>query len=66
MTAYVVILVGFVSLLGAMVAVEMAGRAGREPFRPVSCVVEAALASRLGRWLVWAGWLWVGFHFLAR
>jgi Family of unknown function (DUF6186) len=65
-TPYAVILAGFVSLLGAMVAVETAARAGREPFRPVGRVVEAALASRIGRWLVWGSWLWVGFHFLAR
>lgn len=61
-----VILVGFAGLLGAMFAVEIAARAGCEPLRPVACVVEAALASRIGRWLVWGAWLWVGFHFLAR
>ncbi|HEX6402167.1 MAG TPA: DUF6186 family protein [Pseudonocardiaceae bacterium] len=66
MTPYLVILIGFVSLLGAMFTVEMAARAGREPLRPVARVVEAALASRIGWWLVWGTWLWVGFHFLAR
>jgi hypothetical protein len=66
MTPYLVILVGFGSLLGVMFAVEVAARAGREPLRPVARVVEAALASRIGRWLVWGAWLWVGFHFLAR
>jgi hypothetical protein len=66
MTPYLVILVGFVSLFAAMFAVERAARAGREPFRPAARVVEAALTSRIGRWLVWGIWLWVGFHFLAR
>jgi hypothetical protein len=48
-TAHLVILIGFAGLLGAMLAVEVLGRAGREPFRPVSHVLEAALASRTGR-----------------
>lgn len=66
MTPYLVILVGFASLLGAMFVVEMAARAGRQPLRPAARVVEAAMASRIGRWLVFGAWLWVGFHFLAR
>ena len=66
MTAYFVILVGFAGLLGAMLTVEVLGRAGREPFQPVARVLEAALASRIGRWVVWGAWLWIGFHFLAR
>jgi Family of unknown function (DUF6186) len=66
MTAYLVILLGFAGLLGAMLAVEVLGRAGREPFQPVARVLEVALASRTGRWVVWGSWLWIGFHFLAR
>ena len=66
MTTYLVILVGFAGLLGAMLAMEVLGRAGQEPFRPVARVLEAALASRTGWWVVWGAWLWIGFHFLAR
>ena len=66
MTAYLVILVGFAGLLGAMLTVEVLGRAGREPFQPVARVLGAALASSTGRWVVWGAWLWIGFHFLAR
>jgi hypothetical protein len=65
-TAYLVILVGFAGLLGAMLAVEVLGRVGREPFRPIARVLEATLASRTGRWMVCGAWLWIGFHFLAR
>jgi hypothetical protein len=65
-TPYLVILVGFAGLIGAMLAVEMLARAGREPFRPIAWVLEAALASCTGRWLVGGAWLWIGFHFLAR
>jgi hypothetical protein len=64
--AYFVILLGFFGLLSAMLAVEVLGRAGREPFRPVAHVLEVALASRTGWWVVWGSWLWIGFHFLAR
>jgi hypothetical protein len=65
-TAHLVILVGFAGLLGAMLAVEVLGRAGREPFRPVAHVLEVTLASRTGRGVMWGAWLWIGFHFLAR
>lgn len=65
-TPYLVILVGFVGLLTAMLAVEVLGRAGWEPFRPLARVLEAAVASRTGRWMAWGTWLWIGLHFLAR
>ncbi|MGH3827419.1 MAG: DUF6186 family protein [Pseudonocardiaceae bacterium] len=66
MTAYLVILIGFAGLLGATLAVELLGRVGREPFLPIARVLDAALASRTSRWVVWGAWLWIGFHFLAR
>lgn len=66
MTPYVVILVGFAGLLAAGLVMDALGRAGREPFRPLARVLEAALASRTGRWMAWGAWLWIGFHFLAR
>lgn len=66
MTAYLVILGGFAGLLGAMLVVELLGRAGREPFRPVARALDVALVSRIGRWVVCGIWLWIGFHFLAR
>lgn len=65
-TPYSVILVGFVVLFVAALAVEALGRAGRGPFRPLARVLEPALAARVGRWVVGTAWLWIGFHFLAR
>jgi hypothetical protein len=38
----------------------------RGPLRPVATLLDTALAPRPGRWLVWAAWVSVGFHFLAR
>jgi Family of unknown function (DUF6186) len=66
MTPYAVLLAGYLGLLTAALTVEGLGRAGREPFRPLGELLQHARASRVGRWAVWAGWLWIGFHFLAR
>jgi Family of unknown function (DUF6186) len=65
-TAHLMILIGFADLLGAMLTLEVLGRAGRELFRPVAHVLEATLTLRIGRWVVGGAWLWIGFHFLAR
>jgi len=65
-TPYAVLLAGYLVLLGGALILEGVARASRGPFRPVATVLDAALATRPGRWLVWAAWVWVGFHFLAR
>ncbi len=66
MTPYAVLLAGYLGLLAVALLFEGRARVGRGPFRPVASVVDAALGRRAGRWLVWATWFWVGFHFLAR
>jgi hypothetical protein len=66
MTPYTVLLAGYLSLLTAALAVEGFGRAGHGPFRPLGQLLQQARASRVGRWTVWAGFIWIGFHFLAR
>ena len=66
MTPYAVLLAGYLGLLGMALILECVARASRGPFRPVAAVLDAALATRPGRWLVWAAWVSVGFHFLAR
>lgn len=66
MSPYAVTVAGFAVLLAATAAVELLARAGRAPLRPAGEVLAAALASRAGRWAVMGGWLWFGFHFLAR
>jgi Family of unknown function (DUF6186) len=65
-TPYAVLLGGYVGLLAAALAIDVLGRARVEPFRPLAPVLEAALAQRMTRWLIWIGWAWLGFHFLAR
>jgi hypothetical protein len=66
MTPYAVLLAGYLGLLGVALILEGVARAGRGRLRPVAAVLDAALATRPGRWLVWAAWVWVGLHFLAR
>jgi hypothetical protein len=66
MSPYAVIVTGFAVLLGVAVAVEILARAGCAPLRPAGEALAAALAYRAGRWAVMGGWLWLGFHFLAR
>jgi Family of unknown function (DUF6186) len=66
MTPHTVLLAGYLGLLTAALAIEGLGRSGREPFRPLGQLLQQARASRVGRWTVWAGWIWIGFHFLAR
>jgi hypothetical protein len=65
-TPYGVIATGFAVVLGATLAAQLLGMAGRRPFRPVGDVVHTVLRRRPGRWVVLVLWLWVGFHFLAR
>jgi hypothetical protein len=70
MTPFTALLAGYLGLLGAVLAVEGLGRASREPVRPLGPALQQALqqalASGVGRWMVSAGWVWVGFHRLAR
>jgi hypothetical protein len=58
--------VGFAVLLVAALVVERRARRPGSSVRPLGETVTAALRTRTGRALVFAAWLWVGWHFLAR
>lgn len=66
MTPYGVIAIGFAVVVGAMLATQLLGLAGRWSLRPLGDVVHTVLRHRAGRCVVLVLWLWVGFHFLAR
>ena len=72
MSPYLVIASGFALIGVVALAVEVLARQGRGGCRRVGEALHVALSLRLGgwttagRWLVLLGWLWVGFHFLAR
>ena len=66
MTPYAVLVAGYLGLVVVALLLEGCARTRHGPLRPVAAVLDAGLATRSGRWLVWAAWFWVGFHFLAR
>ncbi|MGY1690809.1 DUF6186 family protein [Geodermatophilus sp. SYSU D01105] len=56
---------GVAVLLGAALALEVAGRRGRVA-APAAAAVGAAMQTTPGRVAVLLVWLWLGVHFLAR
>ncbi len=66
MTPRVAIIAAFAVILAVVAAVDgYAHRAG-SPVRPLSATITAALRTRGVRVMVFAVWLWMGWHFLAR
>jgi hypothetical protein len=63
MSPYAVIRTGFAALLAPGVILDAPCRAGRVPFAPLADALEALLATRAGRWIVFGCWLWIGVHF---
>ncbi|MDQ4091826.1 MAG: DUF6186 family protein [Actinomycetota bacterium] len=58
-------LVGYCLLAAAFVGCQLAGlRSERVP--TIGQAVARITAARAGRWLLLAGWLWVGWHLFAR
>jgi hypothetical protein len=66
MTPYRVIALGFLAILAAMVAVDLAGRRRDEGPEPLATALTAGLRTPLRRAAVLGCWVWVGYHFLAR
>lgn len=60
------IIAGFGLILATVVAVDVYARRAGSRVRPLSATVTAALRTRGMRIVVFAAWLWVGWHFLAR
>jgi hypothetical protein len=66
MTPRTAIVAGFAALLILAVAVDLVARRPGSRVRPLSATVTAALRTRAGRVVLFAAWLWLGWHFLAR
>ncbi|HEX5205619.1 DUF6186 family protein [Paractinoplanes rhizophilus] len=76
MTPRAAIIAGFAAILVLAVATDLlARRPGvRRPgarrsgarVRPLPVTLTAALSSRAGRVIIFAAWLWLGWHLLAR
>jgi Family of unknown function (DUF6186) len=66
MTARGLTIAAFTALAVAAVALYAAGRAHRLGLAPLGEVVAAARASLPGRLALALGWVWLGWHLLAR
>ena len=66
MTPRAAIIAGFGVLLAVVIAVDVYARRAGTRLRPLSATVTAALRTRGMRIVVFAAWLWTGWHFLAR
>ena len=60
-----VTLAGFVVLAGAMVGVQVAALRGAD-VATIGTVLRALMRRRATRWLLLAGWLWLGWHLFVR
>jgi len=57
-------LAGYVVIVGAMVVADVvARRRGRATF---AYVLAVASSHRVGKWIVLAAWLWLGWHLFVR
>jgi hypothetical protein len=71
-TPYAVLAVGFALIGLAGLVLEALARLAGPRWRTCGEALHAALRMRwgrwasAGRWVTMFGWLWVGFHFLAR
>jgi len=66
MTPRAAIIAGFAAILVLVVAADLCARRAGSRVRPLSAALAAALRSPGGRVLLFGGWLWLGWHFLAR
>ena len=66
MTARELTIAAFVALAVAGAALYLAGRARRLGLVPLGEVMDAARSSLPGRLAVALGWVWLGWHILAR
>lgn len=65
MTSRALIIAGLAGLVLLAVTAEVTARRDHRG-ATLGAALTAALASRIGRVVIAAAWLWTGFHFLAR
>lgn len=66
MTARELTIAAFAALAVAAVTLYLAGRARRLGLAPLGEVIDVARSSLPGRLAVALGWVWLGWHLLAR
>ena len=60
-----VTIAGYSVLAAAIIGCDVAGRLWRHA-PTLGQAATSAMRSRAGRWLVLAGWLWLGWHLFVR
>ena len=66
MTARALTIAGFVLVGAAAGMLALAGRRGRLGLRPAGELLDAVRSSLPVRLVLVLGWIWLGWHFLAR
>lgn len=66
MTTRVITIVGFAFLTAVLIALEVIGRRRTSRIPTVGEWLGYLMRPKLGRFLVLAGWLWLGWHYFAR
>lgn len=66
MTPRAAIIAGFLAILLVVVAADLFARRRGSGVRPLSATLAAATRTRTGRVVLFAAWLWLGWHLLAR
>ena len=66
MTTRTLTFVVWAMLAAAAAGLQVAARAARDRVPGLGDVVSVALGPRIVRWLVLAGWVWLGVHVFAR
>jgi hypothetical protein len=65
-TARTAISAGFAALAALVIAADLMARRRESRWRPLGATLAGVLRTRSGRIVVFAVWLWLGWHFLAR
>ncbi len=66
MSSRAVTIVGFVAVIAALVTLEILGRRKIALIPTLGEWLGYVMRPRIGRALVLAGWLWLGWHYFAR
>ena len=66
MITRVITIIGFVCMVGALIALEIIARRPANRIPTVGEWLGYLMRARAGRLLVLLGWLWLGWHYFAR
>jgi hypothetical protein len=62
----IITIAGFAVLISALFVLEFLARRKNSPIPTLGQLLGYAMRPRAGRFLILAGWLWLGWHFFSR